>query len=441
MKEKDMRIETVEIKKIGINGEGIGYIDRKIVFVKGALIGENVEIEITQSNRNYYLGTLRKILTISKDRQTLNERQTKEAPEFSLLHIKYPSQLRFKKEAIRESIRKYTNYDLDTVVFKDVIGNKELTGFITQVNVPFVSYNNQISFGIYQRESKQLVLLVNNFRQHPKINQCLKQIAQIVNKHGFQLYNDRTKKGLRFLKAKIIDNDIQLVCITGRDSLPVNVIEDMKKIDNVNGLFVSVNTSRYQDFDEVGYTKVFGNTRLEMKYQEHKYLISVKSKLADNLSMYLKRIEEMIKMLSDSQKIISLHSGIGILELECDKEVIGIDEKNYHNEDAKLNQKWAKNDKVTFVKGDIDEKIVTYAKKKIYDTFVIQNGHFGLSDTIKDSIRLSKVQNIIYVCESHSTLAKDLADLEKQYLLEKIVALDSEAYTPHVTTIVKLRRR
>ena len=28
---------TVEIKKMGINGEGIGYINRKIVFIKGAL--------------------------------------------------------------------------------------------------------------------------------------------------------------------------------------------------------------------------------------------------------------------------------------------------------------------------------------------------------------------------------------------------------------------
>ena len=33
---------TVEIKKMGINGEGIGYINRKIVFIKGALLNEEV---------------------------------------------------------------------------------------------------------------------------------------------------------------------------------------------------------------------------------------------------------------------------------------------------------------------------------------------------------------------------------------------------------------
>ena len=47
---------TVEIKKMGINGEGIGYINRKVVFVKGALLGETVEVDAQQyKNKNYYL--------------------------------------------------------------------------------------------------------------------------------------------------------------------------------------------------------------------------------------------------------------------------------------------------------------------------------------------------------------------------------------------------
>ena len=50
---------TVEIKKMGINGEGIGYINRKIVFIKGALLNEEVEIDAKQyNNKNYYFGDL-----------------------------------------------------------------------------------------------------------------------------------------------------------------------------------------------------------------------------------------------------------------------------------------------------------------------------------------------------------------------------------------------
>ena len=48
--------KNVEIKKLGINGEGIGYIDRKIVFVPGALPQEEVIVEIIKliAKGNYY---------------------------------------------------------------------------------------------------------------------------------------------------------------------------------------------------------------------------------------------------------------------------------------------------------------------------------------------------------------------------------------------------
>ena len=436
-----MRTETVEIKKLGINGEGIGYIDRKIIFIKGALIGETVEVNITNTTRKYYEGEILQIKSISKDRVTPSENQAKERSEYTLLHMKYSSQLRLKKEAIRESIRKYTSYNLDNTVFKDVIACKPLEGFISNVNLPIVQFKNRLSFGIYQRESKQLTILTDSFRHDSRINTCLQQLEIIINKYDCKTYNDKMRLGLRFLKVKLIGDALQLVFITGKDGLPKGVIDATKEIPNVQGLFVSVNTSRYQEFEEVGYTKVFGNTLLEWYHNDKKYLVSVKSKLADNITMYVKRNNEILKMLEDSEKVISLHCGIGILELQMEQEVIAIDEKHYHIEDAKVNQKWAKKDNITFIRGDIDDRVVTYAKKKIYDTFVIQNGRFGLSEEIKDSIRLSKAKHVIYICESHSTLAKDLAELEKYYHLEKIVALDTFAYMPHVTVIVKLTRK
>ena len=145
-------------------------------------------------------------------------------------------------------------------------------------------------------------------------------------------------------------------------------------------------------------------------------------------------------MLQDSKKIISLNCGIGMLESDLDhEEIIAIDEKKYHIEDAKINAKRKEN--VTFVSGDIDSKIVIYAKKKIYDTLVIQNERFGLSDTIKNSIKIAKIKTIIYSCQSYTTLAKDLADLESNYQLEKIVALDSSCHNSYLTTIVKLVRK
>ena len=86
---------TVEIKKMGINGEGRGYINRKIVFVKGALLNEEVEIDAKQyNNKNYYFGDLIRVIKPSPMRVKTPCRANKECMGCNLLHYAYPAQLK-----------------------------------------------------------------------------------------------------------------------------------------------------------------------------------------------------------------------------------------------------------------------------------------------------------------------------------------------------------
>lgn len=432
--------KNIEIKKLGINGEGIGYIDRKIIFVPGALPQEEVIVEITKQTRSYYEGKLVKIIKPSNSRVVPCCKAYENCQGCTLLHQNYSKQLFAKKEAIREAIRKYTEYDLNKTVFKDVIASPKQVGFITSVNLPIVEFKGKITFGIYQRDSKYLTLMTKCFKQHPLINETLLALENILTSNKCKIYNDKFKTGLRFIKIKLVDKQIQLVFITGRDGLDDEVVKQISQIPHVVSIFMSINTSKHQEFDESGYTKLYGLSRLEMYFEDKKYLVSVKSKLPENILAYYKQIQCIKNMLHDSQKIISLNCGIGLLEANLDQEeIVAIDEKKYHIEDAKMNTKHQEN--ITLVTGDIDKKIITYAKKKVYDTLVIQNERFGLSETVKNSIKIAKIKTIIYCCQSYSTLAKDLSDLEKNYRLEKIVAIDSSCHNPYLTTIVKLVRK
>lgn len=434
--------KNVEIKKIGINGEGIGYIDRKIVFVPGALPKEEVIVDLVKQTRTYSEGKLIKVIKPSKDRVKPMCRVHENCQGCTMLHLNYFKQLTAKKEAIRESIRKYTQYDLSKTVFKDVIAAPKQAGFITSVNLPIVEFRGKISFGIYQRDSKYLTLMTKCFKQHPLINECLMKLEQILTVNKCKTYSDKFRTGLRFLKVKLVDNQIQLVFITGRDGLKDEVIKEISEIPHVVSIFMSVNTSKHQEFDELGYSKVYGISRLELYDDDkNKYLVAVKSKLPENIDTMWKQNKIIKSLAAQSQKIISLNCGIGLLEVGLDQEIVALDEKRYQIDDAKLNAKHFHKDNITFVCGDLDSKIVPYAKKKIYDTLIIQNERFGLSDAIKDTIKLAKFDTIIYACQSHSTLAKDLGDLEKYYKLERIVGLDTSCHNSYLTTIVKLVRK
>ena len=58
------------IKRMGINGEGIGYYKRQAIFVDGALVGEEVEVEITSVKDGFAYGEITKFKKTSPNRTT-----------------------------------------------------------------------------------------------------------------------------------------------------------------------------------------------------------------------------------------------------------------------------------------------------------------------------------------------------------------------------------
>ncbi|WP_296878551.1 23S rRNA (uracil(1939)-C(5))-methyltransferase RlmD [Thomasclavelia sp.] len=434
--------KTIEIKKLGINGEGIGYLNRKIVFVSGALPGEEVVVEIVKQNRGYSEGKLVKILKASKNRVEPMCPLYENCQGCNMMHMTYESQLQEKKEAVKETLKKYTEYDLKSVDFSDVIASKQSTGYVCEVNLPIVSFNDKITFGIYQRESKYLTLMTGCLMHHPLVNHCLKELKNILTKNKCRIYNDRFKTGLRFLKLKLIEDKIQLVFVTGRDGLSDNLVKQISEIPNVAGIFMAVNTSKYQNFDESKYSKLYGLSRLELHHDNKRYLLGVKTELNKSVDLIFKENEIVKEMICDSKKIIATNVKAALLELNLDQEeIIALDNKTYQVEDAKLNAKYLKRDNVKFVAGKIEDKIVTYAKKKCYDTLIIHDSGKKLSEKIINTIKIARFDTVIYISDSYSALAKDIALLQNSYSLKQVVPIDTSCHNTYLTTIVKLVRK
>ena len=180
---------TVEIKKMGINGEGIGYINRKVVFVKGALLGETVEVDAQQyKNKNYYFGDLIRVVQASPMRVKNPCRANKECMGCNLLHYAYPAQLKHKKDLIKESLKKYTELDRSQIKIHDIVGMNQKKEFLTQVNLPIVDFKGKVTFGIYQRETKYLTVMTHCLKHHPLINQTLLDLEEILNNTKCKTY-------------------------------------------------------------------------------------------------------------------------------------------------------------------------------------------------------------------------------------------------------------
>ena len=95
----------------GINGEGVGKIDGKIVLVNNTLVDEVAEIDIVEDHKNYAVGTPRKIIKPSCDRQIPPCPYFYECGGCQLQHMNYSEQLKFKTNHIKKTIKKITGLD------------------------------------------------------------------------------------------------------------------------------------------------------------------------------------------------------------------------------------------------------------------------------------------------------------------------------------------
>ena len=58
----------LDIKRLGINGEGIGYYNRKAVFVKNAIPGEGINVRIIKEMPKMDIAEIVEFKKVSKDR-------------------------------------------------------------------------------------------------------------------------------------------------------------------------------------------------------------------------------------------------------------------------------------------------------------------------------------------------------------------------------------
>ncbi len=93
----------LEIHGIAQGGDGVGRVDGMVIFVTGALPGEEVVVQIAERRANYARGSVIEVVRPSPDRV---DPITADDGHAAWQHIAYPAQLRLKEQIVREQLAK-----------------------------------------------------------------------------------------------------------------------------------------------------------------------------------------------------------------------------------------------------------------------------------------------------------------------------------------------
>lgn len=421
----------LEIKRLDINGNGIAYEKKKIVFVRGALEGETVEAVITTEHQNYNDANATRILKKSRSRVQPKCKIYKECGGCNIMHLDYKEQLNFKRNIVSESFRKYLGHSPKV---NQTIGMDNPYNYRNKAQL-HLKTTTEFMMGLFKVNSNHVVDIAGCVVQDKGLNKFLVKLKELIIKS----HVDTSKKGLNRVMVRTNGEEFQVVLVSARKIKFGNLINDIEKLGNVS-VFESITKSRVF-FEET--EKLIGKSRIIKSVGDKDFYVRPKDFYQLN-DIQTKKMYDIVKELSiGSKRIVDCYSGVGTISqyIANGQEIRGIELIDTAVESAKDNARLNKVD-ATYRKGRVGNVFKRWVKEGYKpDLVIFDPPRVGLDEESIVSIQKVKPNNIIYVSCNPATLAKDIKQLDKLYQVTYVQPIDMFPQTSNIECVVKLERK
>lgn len=441
------------IKRIGINGEGIGYYKRLAVFVPGALPTEEVVIKIVDVNNNYAKGKLVRVKKEkSFDRDESKCKYYENCGGCHLQHVKYEAQLKMKKDIVRESFNKYYTGKLNEKVLKDTIGMDNPYYYRNKVKLPVRYDGENLVTGLYAFDSNKLVYIDKCIVEKKDLRVAIDKICEYLTKYQVIAYNPKIQDGvLRHIVARssTYTDEIQVTLILyKRDQRTINIAKDLIKISNIVSVYISINSNvdSIENFGEETFL-ISGKETITEKLGDYEFKLLPTAFFQLNLRQTEKLYSEIIRVskFKGYENVVDAYCGVGTIGLWVSKfvkEVRGID----NNKEAIINanQNAIDNNCINtkFFNGNLLNYLDKWEKEGFSpDVMIVDPPRVGLELKVINYLQNYPVKKLIYVSCNPATLAKNCNHLQKKYHILSIQPLDMFPQTSNVETVVLLCKK
>jgi len=208
---------VVAINDIAFGGEGVARVGDFVVFVPFTLVGEEVEVELTEVKKRFARARCVRVLRPSPERAAPQCRYFGECGGCQYQHIDYPAQLRLKRKQIVDLFQRIGGIPevaIDPVVpcpkpygYRNrIMIRSQWDKFKQGLNIGFIRHDNRLVVDIEECQIAEPSLneQIRHARQHPPPKGGLKVVLRVAPE-GWEVPRDSFFQNNFFLLPKLVE--------------------------------------------------------------------------------------------------------------------------------------------------------------------------------------------------------------------------------------------
>lgn len=437
--------ESVEIESLAYGGEGVGHIQKKVVFVPLTAPGDRVRVRISETKRNYLRGTFAEFELRSTLRSVPLCDAFGECGGCHWQHIQYAAQVEAKARILQDTLTRIGKVDPSAYEWLPPIPASSPYGYRCRVRLKCEALR-EVVLGFCRSRSREIVPFKRCELLPPFLNQTVQKLSGFLNSLEY-LYD--------FPEIEVLANpeaEEAIVAFQTPASLGDGVKEFLKalkthipKVYGVTFERVSEEATRTEDFGDCGLDLRFPSPDSSDPGREIRVKARIHTFTQANLSQNanLQRLVFEWTEPQQDQVVLDVYCGMGNLSLPLASRVgriIGLESNPSAVEDAKQNALRNSLDHCDYrlVDAAFGLEEVRSEIGRI-DVAILDPPRKGASREVVGKLVALAPARVIYVSCNPTTLARDVEMFSLSgYKLARVRMIDMFPQTYHIECVAEL---
>ncbi|MEI7596124.1 MAG: 23S rRNA (uracil(1939)-C(5))-methyltransferase RlmD [Bacteroidota bacterium] len=457
--------QNVEIFDIATEGRGVGKIDELIVFVKHAIPGDIVDIQLTKKKSSFGEANVTNYVKKSSDRIDAFCEHFGTCGGCKWQHLSYTQQLYYKQKQVNDNFTRIAKIEIPEI--KPILASGNVTLYRNKLEYTFSNkrwltseeigsidnYENMEGLGFHIPGRFDKVLDINKcYLQTDPSNDIRQEVRKFCLDNGISFFDIRQQKGIMrniIIRTTSTKQLMIILSITERNEKIDSLLDFLdKRFPEITSLNYTINTKGNDTISDLEIVCFKGEEYIMEAMEDLKFRIGPKSFYQTNSEQayQLYSVAREFAGITENDTVYDLYTGTGTIAnfvARKAKQVIGIEYVPEAIEDAKINSQINNISNTQFFAGDMakvlnDDFCKTYGNP---DIVITDPPRAGMHTDVIDMLIKINAKKIVYVSCNPATQARDVALLADYYKVTKIQPVDMFPHTEHVENVILMERK